>query len=575
MRMRKLLQNLLILLVAFLLPLSTDFAYSDIYVNPDGSVDVDNYEDFVSAIQNASVSSINVLNALSGSISVGSQEPSVLSIYGNSFSISGNSLISGIFIDTGKSLEIVSVSNLMNFIGVDGGVINSQGILSVVDSSFRANSATNGGAIFSTNNLSINNVTFNNNTAEIGGGIYSEGDLVIVNSEFKNNAAINQPNSKGGAIYSKGNVSIYADGSSAETKFEGNYLQTDENAQKDYQAIYMDSDTGVLRLSAQNNGIINFQDSINGQSGYQVSIDGDGSVILLNKVENADIVLTDASLYIGLGNYGVSDFSSSSLDALSGKIISDDSKFSTLNLGKLSSTSNVLYTLDFVLENGILKTDVLNVESGSDGVITIDALNGYVVNFSDVEQYIDSPISVKVLNKDVNDNIVLVLTDRARNKKEKTVFDYLDSSEGTYKLNQDSFVGTVGLSVKDGDSLSLGVVDEYDPLARLNQFVPEGVQPQGDRYFTVADNTTFYAHENTGTTSSYGSMNVLGGTGSVIDYSNNGAPLYGFIVPTGVTLNISDVTFQNAEKTGNGAVINVSGVVNSIADKNFINNKAT
>jgi CSLREA domain-containing protein len=77
-----------------------------------------------------------------------------------------------------------------------GGIYNS-GILTVVNSTFAANSANYGGSIYSNSGtLTVINNTFLGNTAALGGGIYSKGTLTVTNSTFAANSA-----NYGGGIY--------------------------------------------------------------------------------------------------------------------------------------------------------------------------------------------------------------------------------------------------------------------------------------------------------------------------------------------------------------------------------------
>ena len=53
-----------------------------------------------------------------------------------------------------------------------GGGIKSDGILTVIDSVFEANTSNTGGGIYSSGSLSVTNSTFDGNSASNGGGIY-------------------------------------------------------------------------------------------------------------------------------------------------------------------------------------------------------------------------------------------------------------------------------------------------------------------------------------------------------------------------------------------------------------------
>lgn len=118
-----------------------------------------------------------------------------------------------------------------------GGAINTMGNLTLINCSFKGNTAYDGGgAIYNGGNLTVKNCTFifnnasnyaggaiyngygstltmsastftGNNAIIYGGAIYTIGDMNITNSTFKSN---NAQYGVGGAIYSTGNVNINA-----------------------------------------------------------------------------------------------------------------------------------------------------------------------------------------------------------------------------------------------------------------------------------------------------------------------------------------------------------------------------
>lgn len=86
----------------------------------------------------------------------------------------------------------------------DGGALTAAGTVTIADSVFQDNEATNvaqGGAIRSNGTLNLDTVRFTNNTAaDRAGALYSTGDTFIVNSLFENNSAAGD----GGAIWHDG-----------------------------------------------------------------------------------------------------------------------------------------------------------------------------------------------------------------------------------------------------------------------------------------------------------------------------------------------------------------------------------
>ncbi len=120
----------------------------------------------------------------------------------------------------------------------------------------------------------------------------------IVNSSFFNNYAKSaEGEAKGGAIYTNEGLSIAAD--QGVSVFSGNYVE-DKNGKRP-EAIYVDNPTASLTLQAKNEGVILFDDQINGQAGYNLKLTGDntGKVILNNDIINAKIDLNEVTLQLG------------------------------------------------------------------------------------------------------------------------------------------------------------------------------------------------------------------------------------------------------------------------------------
>jgi predicted outer membrane repeat protein len=82
------------------------------------------------------------------------------------------------------------------------------GSLTITNSTFYGNSATNGGAIFTDSQLTITNSTFYGNSAGFGGAIYQDNStLTVTNGTFSNNTATGA--GQGGAILNAGSATLY------------------------------------------------------------------------------------------------------------------------------------------------------------------------------------------------------------------------------------------------------------------------------------------------------------------------------------------------------------------------------
>ncbi len=131
--------------------------------------------------------------------------------------------------------------------------------------------AAGGGAIYNsgiigdiTGDFSGNYAQAQSNSSEAAGGaIYNTGSIFLTNSSFYDNyAQSNSSETGGGAIYNAGNMTITADNGVSE--FSGNKIihnDDDGNKVEDNEAIY---NVGNLTLNAVNNGVIRFDDKING-----------------------------------------------------------------------------------------------------------------------------------------------------------------------------------------------------------------------------------------------------------------------------------------------------------------------
>ena len=195
--------------------------------------------------------------------------------------------------------------SLLNYSG--GGAIYAQDTnLNIKDSTFIGNSTINkdiasGGALlinqYSTTNIgstTISNSDFIDNSAMRGGAIYnSTAEVTIKDTIFTGNTATED----GGAIYNQGGtLNIVAEDS--DTVFTGNSANGESNA------IYNNGST--TNLNAKGGKII-FNDGISGSTSNSININNDsdaGGVVEFNSsVKNNNIYLYDGTLKLGSHTY--------------------------------------------------------------------------------------------------------------------------------------------------------------------------------------------------------------------------------------------------------------------------------
>ncbi len=209
---------------------------------------------------------------------------------------------SGLFSVIGVSKD----SNSIIFNSYSGFVVSEiQTTLNLSDLTMKNALSAIGSVIYNTaqdSQITINNVNFNSNsvlsqTNAYGGAVYTIGKMTFTNSSFEGNYAVTQGDSsvaQGGAIYAQDSIQLIAD--SDNVVIVDNYVM-DNNGQED-NAIYMANSDSTLTLSAQNQGTIYLYDNIDGASGYNVSLTGDGSgkIGLFGDINNANISISNVDI---------------------------------------------------------------------------------------------------------------------------------------------------------------------------------------------------------------------------------------------------------------------------------------
>ena len=252
----------------------------------------------------------------------------------NNATVSGGAILQG----DGSTAKIIIDNSLFsnNKTGAEGGAIVSDSALQIKNSIFEGNNTTKtnvgtdyrdtsegGGAIFLYDNgqatienstfvgnssgtyggaigtrsgttsakLDINHSVFDSNTARVqGGAINTFVDATITDSTFTNNSA----GEKGGAIFSTSNLTIKAD------KYD---VIFSSNSAKDGSDIFMNGNTSntnpTLSLISSENKTITFASGISGtDNGYDINIDGKGTVKLDSYIKNANVTV-NGNLLLG------------------------------------------------------------------------------------------------------------------------------------------------------------------------------------------------------------------------------------------------------------------------------------
>ena len=214
-----------------------------------------------------------------------------------------------------------------------GAVYNNRGTIGNITGDFignyaSGNSTANGGAIYNiygdigaiTGDF-IGNYTFSTDSSAYGGAIYNYSGAKIGNitGDFIGNYAKTESDSQlalGGAVYTGDDMNFIADNQT--NYFSGNY--TEDYRGKINNAIFVQtssSSSPTIKLQAQNNGVIIFDDQIDGgvskknsQTGkyeidrtnaYNLSLTGDetGTIYLNNSVINAKVTSDKINLNLG------------------------------------------------------------------------------------------------------------------------------------------------------------------------------------------------------------------------------------------------------------------------------------
>ena len=535
-----------------------------------------------------------------------SVKDAILGTYKNnsvqSTELSANGGVIANYVESSKDNDIVQIGNIKanfseNYVVSDknnayGGAISNFYVKSDEDYKNAIIDSING--TFEKNYAKTKST--NSSNGAYGGAISNTATIkAINNSIFKNNYAISVggSNAAGGAIYTKQNLIINANDNGL-TEFTGNYVSTDGDVTKNYEAINVDASGKTLTLNATTGGTILLNDYINGVSGYNVLLTGDstGTIKFHN---NADIK----------GGANVTVSGNVVIDTADG-VIQNFSKFNSLNFDA-SAKYNIDLDLskansgksDYTISDKI--ADGFTTHASSRGTITIDKLKIIDNSFDDI---LDKNLKIQIIqNNDNTDSLQLALSNKLTSTAGKITqivstktnpltptANYKDLF-GEITTTKDIY-GTLGLGKTNttNDSLNIKVtkIDTSTDATISDALVALTTTELKDSDGNILDKTfNLFDEDSLGNKtpanykvsdslgSIYKNLNIVGATKtdslgerilSELDLDGKTS----FVVNSGSTLNISDIKLK-----GNETVItNNNGNLN-FTNNNIIDGKVT
>ena len=207
--------------------------------------------------------------------------------------------------------------------------------------------------------------------------------LTLINTNFTNNHAVSDSGRAfGGAIYSAGDVNIIANNGKT-SLFQGNTANDENNAiymtrsnlnTQNWMANDIPEDTTFLsnlNLTATNNGVIQFDDAIDGE-GYNINVSGDGTGVVKfnNLVKNVTNFTLGANSITHLG--------------LNSKVYAQNMNVASSAIIQTSASSSPIITVDVEVDkaNNTVNTGQIFVDNDIDGSyrVLVNSLNPDVLD---------------------------------------------------------------------------------------------------------------------------------------------------------------------------------------------------
>ena len=309
------------------------------------------------------------------------------------------------------------IGNYASGVGGSGGSIYNMSTIGDITGDFIGNYASStdyeayGGAIYNYGAIGnitgdfISNYASSSNSVAYGGAIYNnmgtigklDDDYNIIGGiygSFINNYAKTESDTQlalGGAVYTRYDMNFIADNQT--NYFSGNY--TEDYRGKINNAIFVDTmstyHTPTIKLQTQNNGVIVFDDQIDGgvskqnsetgkyeidrTNAYNLALTGDdtGAIYLNNKIINANISVDNTNVYV---NEASNLAESRSLAVNSGILNIQHLNNQTINYESFSNNGTInLASVDVDLANESMGRITADTYGESNGTINVQGLN--------------------------------------------------------------------------------------------------------------------------------------------------------------------------------------------------------
>jgi predicted outer membrane repeat protein len=233
------------------------------------------------------------------------QSTTIVGSGANLLTVSGNHLYPIFSISSGT----VAISGLAiaNGFGANGGAILNNGTLTVSNSIFSGNAASNfGGAIASAGTLTVNDSTFSGNSATGGGALYTQAQLTVSNSTFSGNSA---GSSYGGAICNTAMLAVTNStfsgnsGAGNSTSGFGGGIYNNTGGTAIANNNVFSGNTALLGAGIQNSNTANSSGAVANNNVFYNNLSGGSESDCSDCTTNSNAIDGDPKL-APLGNYG-------------------------------------------------------------------------------------------------------------------------------------------------------------------------------------------------------------------------------------------------------------------------------
>lgn len=538
------------------------YANRPTYIDNISGTFIENYSyNFGGAITNREADSTAEINKIIGdfqsnyAIQTGG---AILNAAGTINSIDG-SFTNNYLINTNTSSSAVKNSTLLLNNSFGGAIANTQ---------TGGTEAKKDGYIKSISGDFIGNFINTKNGKAYGGAIYNSGIIDEISGTFKDNYVFSDGTDNnlalGGAIYSTKDLTITSGKNG--TLFSGNYTLLN-NGDRNYNAIYIDSDTATLNLKPKSGKTIQIDDNIDGKAGYNVNIESEygGTLKLYNDIKNANITTNNVDI----------DFA--------------DSKYHNYEFLSLNST-NTNYLIDFKLDKvqNNIQADTITTNSSS-GIVTLSDIHFIADKIDGGDDYYNDTYVKQILFNNSGGTLQLKLGKNLQQDQHKIISTAINDTinpitNAVDKYYKNIYTGDLVAHVElyNTNTLKDSIKLHISSLVWNSEVKKEilgdtfalwlDLETNTDKEFHIAENQQYKINETLNTTSA-GKLSVIGQSNisSVLDANNKAV----FDLRKESDLTLKNVQIVSA-KSDSGSVIKAINQNSSITIDNssFVDNIA-